>query len=148
MARKGISPLVAVIMLIAFTLIIAGILAGWATQFAETQSETLTVCLNSKIFLTRGVYNPDDSTLTIFVINQGKTDLTLTTTLTYSNETRHPGGVVILKDAFELKAGSETGKQFVINDVSDDLEKVEVRSSRCPGTLDSLLYFQMTGLGA
>ncbi len=145
MTKKGISPLVAVIMLIAFTLIIAGILAGWATRFAETQSETLTVCLNSKVLLSRGTYNPSTETLNIFVVNMGKTDLVLTATLTYRNETRHLGGIVLMKEAFELSVEEGVG-MFTIDDVTDDLQKIEIKSDICPGTTDRLLDFEIAGL--
>lgn len=46
--RKGISPLIAAVLLIAFTMAIAGIMASWATTFsssrlstAQTQSECI-----------------------------------------------------------------------------------------------------------
>ena len=37
--KKGISPLIAAVLLIAFTMAVAGILATWATQFVKTESE-------------------------------------------------------------------------------------------------------------
>src|SRR3989338_298115 len=37
--RKGISPLIAAVLLIAFTMAIAGIMATWATQFSTQKIE-------------------------------------------------------------------------------------------------------------
>lgn len=37
MNRKGLSPLIATVLLIAFTMAIAGIMASWATQFVSAQ---------------------------------------------------------------------------------------------------------------
>lgn len=39
--RKGISPLIATVLLIAFTLSIAGLLGGWLSSLTKTQTETL-----------------------------------------------------------------------------------------------------------
>lgn len=38
---KGISPLIASVLLIAFTIAVAGILSGWFTSFTKTATETV-----------------------------------------------------------------------------------------------------------
>ena len=40
-ARKGVSPLIAAVVLIAFTISIAFIVANWATSFVSTQTESI-----------------------------------------------------------------------------------------------------------
>src|SRR3989344_4035200 len=44
MKLKGISPLIAAVLLIAFTMAIAGILAIWATTFSQTRLQTAGEC--------------------------------------------------------------------------------------------------------
>jgi len=41
MLRKGVSPLIATVLLIAFTLSIAGLLGGWLTSMTKTQTENI-----------------------------------------------------------------------------------------------------------
>jgi flagellin-like protein len=144
MTRKGISPLVAVIMLIAFTLIVAGILAGWATRFAETQREQISYCVDARILLSRGTYDPSTDTLRLVLYNYGKVDLTLSALLTYSDIILHPEELALMPKAFNISAGDT--KVFTILNVTDDLEKIEIRSDDCPGTQDILRNLDITGL--
>lgn len=144
MRRKGISPLVAVIMLIAFTLIVAGILAGWATRFAETQRETIAYCVDAKVLLSRGTYNPGTDVMRLVVYNYGKVDLVLSVLLTYSDLDLHPEELVLMPKAFNISAGDTT--VFTISNVTADLEKVEIRAEDCPGTRDILRSIDITGL--
>ena len=92
---KGISPLVAEIMLIAFTLIVAGILAGWATQFAQSQRRAVEFCADARLLLRSGDYNSATDTLTLVAYNYGRVPLELTILLDYSNRTLHPTGTEI-----------------------------------------------------
>ena len=144
MKKKGISPLVATIMLIAFTLIIAGILAGWATRFAEAQREIITYCSDARILLSRGTYDPSTDTLRVVVYNYGKVDITLTALLYYSNITRHPDEIEVMGKAFNVSAGDT--KVFPISNVTEDLEKIEIRSDDCPGTQDLLRNLDISGM--
>jgi len=63
--RKGISPLIAVIMLIAFTMIVAGILAGWATTFVTQQREELQFCARAQLLIQNANYNATTNNLTV-----------------------------------------------------------------------------------
>jgi flagellin-like protein len=63
--KKGISPLIAVVLLIGFTMAIAGILASWATSYAAartaelTEKEELQVkCRGGVIEFISGIENP------------------------------------------------------------------------------------------
>ena len=66
---KGISPLVAVIMLIAFTMIVAGILAGWATRFASEQRATLEKCVRANLIVKKAIFttNATDNWVTLML---------------------------------------------------------------------------------
>ncbi|MBI4019077.1 MAG: hypothetical protein HY364_02390 [Candidatus Aenigmarchaeota archaeon] len=45
-SRKGISPLIAAVLLVAFTMSIAGLMAAWATTFTQTRLQSLD-CANA-----------------------------------------------------------------------------------------------------
>jgi len=79
---KGISPLVAAVILIAATMSIAGILSFWTTGFvksklgvAKNETEEMR-CLNAEFKLYSGSY--DGSTLYLVLENTRSYDLTLT----------------------------------------------------------------------
>lgn len=141
---KGISPLVAVIMLIAFTLIVAGILAGWATQFAQTQRRAVEFCADARLLLRSGSYNPDADTLTLVVYNYGRVPLELTVLLDYENSTLHPTITEIYDEAFNIS--EDKIEAFVLQDVTDDLQEVTVQSKRCPGAADLLRAINIDGM--
>lgn len=151
MKLKAISPLVAVIMLIAFTLIVGGILASWATQFAETQRTTVQRCLDARVILQNGIYEPDSKNLTLVIYNYGEVDLAFTPIIRYSNLTRHADSVILRDEVIKVPAGEiET---TTITNVADDLEQVTIQSTeceppcyKCPGAQDSLLDINIRGL--
>lgn len=136
---KGISPLVAVIMLIAFTMVVAGILASWATQFATTQREQIQTCSEARILLQKGLYNNATQTLDILILNDGGVPLSgFTALLTRTNES-----VSSYLRNMTIAVGSiET---FSIN-VSRDIKQVVVRSDECRGAQDMLLKYNINGL--
>jgi len=158
MRLKGISPLVAVIMLIAFTLIIAGIIAGFVTQFAETQQRATQYCLDARVLLQRGIWRETSNTpyktgnLTLTIYNYGKMPLNFQVLLRYSNTTRHPKGIEIYNQTFNVSDGEI--EIAVLQNVSDDLQDVTVKSTRCdppcyecPAAQDLLRYIDIKGLG-
>lgn len=142
--RKGISPLVAVIMLIAFTLIVAGILAGWATQFAQTQRRSVERCIDARVLLQRGTYDSASGNLTLVVYNYGRVPLELFALLTYRNMELHPTGTESYPGRLNVSAGGIAA--FIIPDVTNDLEEVMIQSERCPGVQDILRDIDITGL--
>jgi len=79
--RKGISPLVAAVILIAATMSIAGILSFWASGFVKTrlsESGNVTVessCLGAEFKLHSGSY--DNETLILVIDNTRTVDLAL-----------------------------------------------------------------------
>jgi len=154
---RGISPLVAVIMLIAFTLIIAGMLATFVTQMTEQQTKASKVCVDARVLLKKAQFNSYNNAslegdLLLTVYNYGKTNLRFKVLLTYANETRHIGGIATHEDTFPVDAG----KIHVANlsHVGDDLTEVTVKSMQCDppcyecqGAQDFRPYIDIKGLG-
>jgi len=141
---RGISPLVAVIMLIAFTLIVAGILAGWATQFAQTQRRAVEYCVDARVLLQRGHYDAAKQNLTLVVYNYGRVPLKLVTLLSYRDTTLHPTETERYPELLNISAGSIAA--FTLEGITDDLYEVTVQSESCPGTQDLLRDIDITGL--
>ncbi|MBM3303836.1 MAG: type IV pilin [Candidatus Aenigmarchaeota archaeon] len=149
---KGISPLVATIMLIAFTLIIAGIISAFVVNFTNTQQMQIKTCTEAKVLLQRAAYDSVSKNLTLTIYNYGRVDLRFETLLSYSNTTEHPGGLVKPNRTVDVAAGRIS--VFDVVDVTNDLDTVTIRSTRCdspcyecPGAQDFLRYTDIKGLG-
>jgi len=69
--KKGISPLIAVLMLIAFTLVVAGIVASYATQFAVSQRSLIEFCTGARVIVHSAVYSQSTGHTTVNVFNFG-----------------------------------------------------------------------------
>jgi len=138
MARKGISPLIAVIMLIAFTMIIAGILATWTTNFAQRQRVQIEFCSEAGAYIQGGTY--DTGTLNLIIFNNGKVPLSFVGILKYKNGTvtRYP---TILENLT-----SNDIKTFTMTGVGSDLEQATIQSRECAGVQDLLYYYNIRGM--
>ena len=132
-------------MLIAFTLIVAGILAGWATQFAQTQRQAVEFCVDARIMIQRGTYNPATETLSIVTYNFGRVPLNLVAILTYANITLHPTAIEKHPEILNTTAGSI--EAFTLTGVTDDLDSITLQSEQCPGASASLPRRDIQGMG-
>ena len=135
---KGISPLIAVIMLIAFTMIIAGILATWTTNFATRTRVNIEFCADAGAYIQGGTY--DSGTLNLIIFNNGKVPLSFIGILTYKNGTsvQYP---TILEN---VTSGSI--KTFTMSNVGSDLEQATIQSKECSGVQDLLYYYNIRGM--
>jgi flagellin-like protein len=153
---KGISPLVATIMLIAFTLIIAGIISAFVVNFTETQQTQIKSCVEAKAMLQRAVYDPASRNLTITVYNYGKVDLRFQMMLSYYNTTIHKTNATQIYNG-TVDVPATLGSNIVVFDVEKvdaDLDTITIKSTRCdkpcsecPGAQDFLRYTDIKGLG-
>ncbi|MBI4176811.1 MAG: hypothetical protein HY516_00425 [Candidatus Aenigmarchaeota archaeon] len=78
---KGVSPLVASVLLISFTMAIAAILATWATQYMTQQTSTLTTkgneanCVYARMNLDTYTYDKAGNQLILIINNDGRIGL-------------------------------------------------------------------------
>jgi flagellin-like protein len=94
--KKGISPLIATVLLIAFTVAVAGIISVWLTGFAATTTKTVgsqanleIICTGAQISLTGLRYC--SNYLSGDVSNSGMLALgNITMQIFYTNGTQHP----------------------------------------------------------
>jgi len=93
-SNKGISPLIAAVLLIAFTMTIATLVGPWASnliidsQEATTQdTENLLKASESRIEIAQTSYSEETGNLTVSIQNKGSTELENFTATVYGNET-------------------------------------------------------------
>jgi flagellin-like protein len=141
--RKGISPLIAVIMLIAFTMIVAGILAGWATTFVTQQREELQFCARAQLLIQNANYNDTTRNLVVALFNTGDVPLKgFVARMTYTNNT-----VVSERTGLEgLEIISQDIKTVTLS-TDDTLDKVVIQSLQCRGAQDLIGKYDIRGLG-
>jgi flagellin-like protein len=128
---KGISPLVAAVLLIAVTMSIAGVLAYWASQFVTKSlpglNETTTQCRFTNFVIYNCLYNSSASQLTMTLNNIQTVEIKdLTVYLSFLNGSLSSG--IKLNGTL---AGGEF-RSYVLSSISNDFSKVIVTTQICP----------------
>jgi flagellin-like protein len=129
---KGISPLVAAVLLIAITMTIAGGVAYWVTQFVQKSGDTFqsnatsfTDCGLANVAVRSCVYDVNNTRMTIIVDNIGRIDLSgLAAQVIYSN-----GSI----SSYTLNGSIPTNRlqSYILSSVSSDYTSVAIKTS-CP----------------
>jgi flagellin-like protein len=136
MYMKGISPLIAAVLLIAITMTIAGVLAFWASSFVRTgleQSSNQTVateCTFGNFIVDSCNYNSSTTKLILILDNIGTVNLgNITAYAIYGD-----GSVNASKlDGGNLESGSL--KSFSTVGVSPGFQSVRIRT-QCPNVAE------------
>lgn len=136
-SKKGISPLIASVLLIAFTMAIAGIMATWATQFSQqrlSDASEKSDCIGS---LTLETATFDNGVVSVRIRNvNGKINLTgLKGSLTYQDVTKNNlFQSKRLKDYNVADPLEPVSSSWFIYNTQDATkpQKVEVVASNCP----------------
>lgn len=147
MKRKGISPLIAAVLLIAFTMAVAAILTAWVTTFTqETTSEVgqsgseQIACSFAGLSIYDAVYNDGDDSLTVAVANTGTRDLSdgVSIVLSYAD------GTVESTNITGLNTGEVQSKTFesIGIDTTAELSEVRAASTGCPQVTDQQSNFE------
>lgn len=135
MTMKGISPLVASVLLIAITMTIAGAIAYWASSFVATSLPTNQTNLggecafgNFKIYSCR--YNASTLNMSLILNNLGTTPLrNLTLFVLYANDSVQ---TISLNQTLTANAL----QSFIVNGISSDYSTITVRT-QCPQVSES-----------
>lgn len=127
---KGISPIVAAVLLIAITMTIAGVLAYWSSTFVTQRlpglNETNARCDLAQFEFLSCRYNGTSQVIIFSLNNVKKVDLTdLTAYIEYSNGTVSSG--VSLNQSLP----SATIRSYSISGVSSDFSNLLIKTS-CP----------------
>ncbi len=133
MKRKGISPLIAAVLLIAFTMAVAAILTAWVTSFTQdttesvgNESERLVGCSFASLDIYDAVLS--GSTLTVNVANTGTRDMDNASLVVF-----HEDGAINESWTNELASGDVVSKEM--NNIGSDvsgLDRVRAASTECP----------------
>jgi len=133
--------LISVIMLIAFTMVVAGILAGWATQFVTQSRSELQFCSKAQLLIQRAYFDNSSQVLTLALFNTGDVPLTgFAVRLTYQNES-------IISAKYESMNISYQDIKTVSIPTDDSLKQVVVQSLQCRGAQDLIGRYDVQGLG-
>ena len=128
---KGISPIVAAVLLIAITMTLAGGLALWATKLVgqslpEPETEVQCRLANFDFFSCK--YNSTTQKIIFSLSNNRNVELkNLTAFVNYQN-----GTVFGISLNETLKTGTDSIKTFTISDVSSDFSSILVKT-QCSG---------------
>jgi flagellin-like protein len=146
MKRKGISPLIAAVLLIAFTMAVAAILTAWVTTFTQDTTSEISNESSRLVQCSFGGLSIYDVTagsgqITVQVANTGTREFTQEVVVTATdssgntNQSRIPGGM----ETGDV-VSTNVGLSGVSNDLSD-IDQVEVRSVECPEVTDNQVSF-------
>lgn len=135
--KKGISPLIASVLLIAFVMATAGIVSNWFVTFSKQQSEETVErgeeeieCSYSSIDIRNVKYNETNKKIRFEVKNSGSIDLTdIKIQAIYKNDTTSdslkPGDWNKTLNVGEIKIYSDTGH------IDSNIRKVSIYSEDC-----------------
>ena len=138
--RKGLSPLIAAVILIAATMSIAGILAFWVSSFVQTELEEAAgvtggaECLGAKFELHSVSY--EDGTLHLILDNKKPVDLYLTNLFLIYSDTVDPKELDVTLKRNEIKP-------ITVPNVTDGFLTGEIKT-HCPDVSVFFTYDQVT----
>ncbi|MDY6777803.1 MAG: archaellin/type IV pilin N-terminal domain-containing protein, partial [Candidatus Nanohaloarchaea archaeon] len=143
MKRKGISPLIAAVLLIAFTLAVAAILTAWVTTFTQNTTGTISnrsgqliSCSYAGLSIYDVVYNTNTEQITVSVANTGTKDLSNVTVVVFSDTGLTRSGSIA-----GIQTGSVQTKQINVTGLSGTPSRVRVASTQCSRTTDEETEF-------
>lgn len=132
--RKGVSPLIAAVLLIAFTMAVAAILTAWVTTFTKekagevgNQSDQLIECSYAGLTVYDAHYNSGASRLDVTIANTGSVNLRNVTAYVFSNAAVQGQSPPISISSSELKSTNITG-------INSRPDRIRITTSQCPQT--------------
>jgi flagellin-like protein len=130
---KGISPLIASILLIAFTLTVAVIIGGWLTSISSQQTSNIGGTANQTVTCSKAVIAivsvPNNNT--VIIQNQGQIDLS-------GNFTVSCGTNITTSSSVSLVRGSMAS--LTSSGCKDSGNKVRISSNICPSVYSECTY--------
>ena len=129
---KGVSPLVAVIVLIGITLIVAGIVATYTQQLAQRQFSTVAECSQAKVIIQGATYDETLQQLKLIVYNYGRIDLNFNTLVTFLD-----GSVIKAPDTTLVGSGEIV--TITLDSITSNIREATIQSEECQGTIQDLI---------
>ena len=140
--RKGISPLIASVLLIAVTMALAGVMASWATQFSSsrlTRTDQEVQCIGA---LDISSLKYDSGMITLKIRNIGDINLTnLKANIEYADVTNNKADVILKNYNVTDPLGPASTTFLIYNTgLSTKPDKIEVFSENCKSYPVALLF--------
>ena len=139
---KGVSPLIATVLLIAFTMVIAGIMAAWANTFSSQRLASATVTADCLGVLDLSSLSFNNGTIGIKIRNtSGYLNLTdLKATVEYGDVTKNK--IYTLKNYNVTDPLPPVTVTFFVVSTGDPTkpDKIEVVATNCPQEIISLKF--------
>lgn len=133
---KGISPIVAAVLLIAITMTIAGVLAYWSASFVGESlpgaNETDVKCKLANFAFASCSYFNSTKKLNFILDNRRNVDLTDLKLFLY-----FPNKTVSAAIALNGSLGANSPTSFSVSDIPSDFSSVEIRTN-CPEAVASI----------
>lgn len=137
MERKGISPLIAAVLLIAFTMAVAAILTAWVTSFTQrttedvgNSSEELVSCSFAGLSIYDAIY--DGENVTVSLANTGTKDLTNVSVVVFLD-----GGESSQEWVDSLDSGNVKSETLSTSaESASEVSRVRIASRECPEVTD------------
>lgn len=145
MTRKGISPLIAAVLLIAFTLAVAALLTAWVTTFTQDttgaigdRSTEVIECSYAGLSVYSVSYDSANDWVNISIANTGTTGLGNVTVVALENGVVVGDSPVRLGPNEDQEAPAQGGIVSVgITGLSAQPTAVRASSTACPGITDT-----------
>jgi len=137
---KGISPLVATIMLIALALAVSGIFFSWLSQFTYSNRQELQTCSKARIALQKAYYVPDADNITLLVYNNGDIPLRgFSIVISYSSTSE------AVKDFLATEIGKGETAPLRLK-YRENIRTILVQSAECRNAQDMVNVHDVQGL--
>jgi flagellin-like protein len=137
---RGISPLIATIMLIAFVLVVSGIFYGWVSQFTYSEREEFQKCSKAQILTQRAYYSEDAESINIVVQNTGSVPLKGFTALVSTERS------VSADNSFSAKEVVPGGIGLFPVKYESGIRTLVVQSVECRNAQDMISVYDVEGL--
>ncbi|MCJ7429388.1 MAG: hypothetical protein MUP66_03270 [Candidatus Nanohaloarchaeota archaeon QJJ-5] len=141
MKRKGISPLIGAVLLIAFTMAVAAILTAWVTTFTQdtadtvgNESERLVECSYAGLSIYDAVLSGED--VTISVANTGTVPVGDVTVITFLDNGSVIDSEITGLDTGDVQEITMSGGGIGSSDSNVDIDRVRITSEDCPEVSD------------
>ncbi len=134
--KKGVSPLIAAVLLIAFTMAVAAILTAWLTSFTTqktkyvgNKSSQVIACSYAGIAIYDAVWDSTNNQMLISIANTGAIDLSNVTAYVYN------GGIQVgVGSTGKLKSADI--KTVTVSGITSKPEKVVIKTPDCPNLIN------------
>ncbi|MCJ7478598.1 MAG: hypothetical protein MUP63_00275 [Candidatus Nanohaloarchaeota archaeon QJJ-7] len=130
--RKGVSPLIAAVLLIAFTMAVAAILTSWFTTFTEDQSQQLSnqseqmiQCSYAGIDISNVAYDSENSLTEFSIDNTGTVDFNNISVVSFQGSQVQGRTYINSLSAGQTKSG-------IISGTEQKPDSLKASSKQCP----------------